>query len=210
MKKILVTIFGELLRKLHILHSIYMSRWINNRLGHSGLNAYIQYPFFILGSENLFIEDGVNIGANSTIFTTRANIFIGKNSFSGPNLTLISGDHTSIVGQYMLNVDKEKLKEFHDISCFDKDIIIEMDVWIGVNVTILKGVKIGRGAIIAAGSVVTKDIPPYFIAGGIPARPIKAKWSIDEIMEHEFLLYSDHERLSKRQLEQILTINTKS
>lgn len=53
------------------------------------------------------------------------------------------------------------------------DIIIEDDVWLGVNVSVMDGVTIGRGAIVGAGAVVTKDIPPYAIAGGVPAQVIR-------------------------------------
>lgn len=62
------------------------------------------------------------------------------------------------------------------------------------------GVTIGRGAIIAAGAVVNKSIPPYAIAGGIPAKVIKFKWTIDEIMRHEAILYPPEQRFSKEQL----------
>jgi acetyltransferase-like isoleucine patch superfamily enzyme len=56
-----------------------------------------------------------------------------------------------------------------------KGIVIEDDVWIGANVTVLDGVKIGKGAIIAAGSVVTKDVNEYYIVGGIPAKVLKSR-----------------------------------
>lgn len=55
-------------------------------------------------------------------------------------------------------------------------IIVEDDVWIGTNVLILSGVRVGRGAIIAAGAVVTRDVPPYVIVGGVPARPISCRF----------------------------------
>lgn len=67
--------------------------------------------------------------------------------------------------------------------------------------TILKGVHIGRGAIVAAGSVVTRSLPAYSISGGVPAKVIKFRWSIEDIMEHEALLYPENQRLSKEQLE---------
>lgn len=54
-----------------------------------------------------------------------------------------------------------------------KPIVIGDDVWIGMNVIILKGVKIGTGAIIAAGAVVTKEVPPYTLVAGVPAKVIK-------------------------------------
>jgi acetyltransferase-like isoleucine patch superfamily enzyme len=50
--------------------------------------------------------------------------------------------------------------------------VLEDDVWLGVNVAVMDGVTIGQGAIVGAGAVVTKDIPPYAIAGGVPARLI--------------------------------------
>jgi acetyltransferase-like isoleucine patch superfamily enzyme len=53
------------------------------------------------------------------------------------------------------------------------DIVVEDDVWVGLNVCVMDGVTIGKGAIVGAGAVVTKDIPPYAIAGGVPARVIR-------------------------------------
>lgn len=69
------------------------------------------------------------------------------------------------------------------------DIIVKNDVWIGANSTILDGITIGNGAIIAAGSVVTKDVPAYAIVGGNPVKVIKYRFSkeiIDEIEKTQF------------------------
>ena len=60
---------------------------------------------------------------------------------------------------------------------------------VGCNVTILKGVTIGRGSVVAAGAVVTKSCPPYSIIGGVPAKIIKQRFTIDEIVKHEEILY---------------------
>jgi maltose O-acetyltransferase len=56
-----------------------------------------------------------------------------------------------------------------------KPVIIEDNVWIGYRVIILPGVRVGRNAIIGAGAVVTKDVPPYAIVGGVPAKVIKMR-----------------------------------
>jgi virginiamycin A acetyltransferase len=59
--------------------------------------------------------------------------------------------------------------------------VLEHDVWVGSNVTIVQGVRIGTGAIVAAGAVVTKDVPPYAIVGGVPARVIRYRFSEEKI-----------------------------
>ena len=74
------------------------------------------------------------------------------------------------------------------------DIIIGNDVWIGTNVTILSGVKIGDGAVIATNSIVTKDLPPYSIVGGNPARIIRFRFSqdiIDDLLRIKWWDWSD-------------------
>lgn len=78
---------------------------------------------------------------------------------------------------------------------------MENDVWIGAHVTLLSGVTVGRGAIVAAGAVVTKDVPPYAVVGGVPARVIKFKWSVEEVLEHENALYPPSERFSREELQ---------
>ena len=77
---------------------------------------------------------------------------------------------------------KEKLPEN------DAPVVIEDDVWIGANVTRLKGVTIGRGSVVAAGAVVTKSCPPYSIIGGVPAKVLKMRFTPEEIVKHESIL----------------------
>ncbi len=83
------------------------------------------------------------------------------------------------------------------------DIVVESDVWIGRNVTLLSGVHIGRGAIVGAGAVVTRSVPAYCVVGGVPAKPIKFKWNIDQIIEHEAALYPHNERFTREELEEL-------
>lgn len=140
------------------------------------------------------IGDGSSIPKGSVFYCTEAPLTIGKKVIFGPHPTIITGDHRiDVVGKFIID-SHEKLPQN------DLPVIIEDDVWTGANVTILKGVTIGRGSVIAAGAVVTKTCPPYSIIGGIPAKILKYRFSIDEILNHEKKLYPQNERFSKEEL----------
>ena len=126
----------------------------------------------------------VHIGPHASFIASIAHIYIGNYVMFGPGVTIRGGDHRiDVVGKHIYEVgEAEKLPEN------DQDVVIDDGVWVGCNVTILKGVKIGKGAVVAAGAVVTKDIPPYSIVGGNPAKVIRMRFSEDEIQKHEFLL----------------------
>ena len=178
----LLKLAGTIIDKVIFAYCVYKSKIINKLMG--GGKRFIGYPYNICGAENIIAEEPMSIGPNSTIYTTRAKIIIKKHFMSGPNLTIITGDHRYMVGYFIDEIkDEDKLPEN------DQDVIIEEDVWCGANVTIMKGVTIGRGSIVAAGSVVTKSCPPYIIIGGVPAKVLKQKFSPSEIVEHERILY---------------------
>jgi len=147
---------------------------------------------------NVYIYENVGIGPNALLSTPNAKIIIKGNSAIAEHLTIHTGNHARLVGSFVTDIT-----EANKPNGYDKDVIIEKDVWIGSNVTILSGVHIGRGSTIAAGAVVNKDVPPYCIAGGVPAKPIKFYWTIDEIIEHEKKLYPEEERFSRQELERL-------
>lgn len=135
------------------------------------------------GLHNLSVDDGTSIPRGSVFYCTEAPLVIGRKVVFGPRPTIITGDHrVDVVGRYILD-NTDKLPEN------DAPVVIGDDVWCGANVTILKGVTIGRGSVIAAGAVVTRSIPPYSIAGGVPAKVIKKRFADDEIKKHEQMLY---------------------
>lgn len=138
----------------------------------------------IKGLENLSVGDGTSIPKGATIYCTKAPLTIGKKVVFGPNPTIITGDHRfDVVGKYIIDLtDADKLESS------DAPVVIEDDVWCGANVTILKGVTIGRGSVIAAGAVVTRSCEPYSIIGGVPATLISMRFTPQQIEEHERIL----------------------
>lgn len=172
-----------------------------------GGERIILFPYHIEGVENIIAEDNVHIGAGCTIFTTRAKLIIKQHFVSGPNLSIVTGDHMPLLGRFLDTVGDDDKNKMDAKRLCDQDVVIEEDVWCGINVTILKGVTIGRGSIIVAGSVVTKNIPPYSIAAGIPAKPLKTRLTINQIIEHEKKLYAEEKRYTEKQLKTILMSN---
>ncbi len=141
------------------------------------------------------------MACNTWISATNARFICKGHCALAEGLTVHTGNHVRIVGLFVNDI-----KENNKPVGYDKDVIVEEDVWIGCNVTLLAGVTIGRGSTVAAGAVVTKSMPPYCICGGVPAKFIKFYWSIDQILEHEQKLYPQDQRLSRQQLEQIFSI----
>jgi len=148
-----------------------------------------QYTFV-----NISVGNGVLIGFGAEFIASNTTITIGNNVMFGPNVTIRGGDHnTSVTGKFMCDIVEKRKKD-------DQPVVIEDDVWIGSRAVILKGVRIGRGAIVAAGTVVTKDVPAYSIVAGIPAKVLKFRWPVEVIIEHERILYTENQRLQESYL----------
>lgn len=130
------------------------------------------------------IGNRVYLGDESLFMCTNEPIIIGDNVMFGPRVTLITGDHRiDVVGKYMFDVgEEEKLAEN------DAPIVFEGDNWIGANSTILKGVTVGEGAVVAAGALVINDVPPYSIVGGVPAKVISRRFDEETIEKHKKML----------------------
>jgi acetyltransferase-like isoleucine patch superfamily enzyme len=114
--------------------------------------------------EELVIGENVGIAANAFI-SVRGKVEIGNNTICGPNLSIHAENHNYKDVNIPIRLQ----------GATRKGIKIGEDCWIGTNVTILDGVTIGDKSIIAAGAVITKDIPDLVIAGGIPAQIIKER-----------------------------------
>ncbi|WP_296350490.1 acyltransferase [Winogradskyella sp.] len=134
-----------------------------------------------LGS-NIYIGKGAKFSARHSV------IRINDNVMFGPNVLIRGGNHnTEVVGEWMFFVKDKRDSD-------DEDVTIESDVWVGANSTILKGVTIKKGSIVAAGAVVTKSFPPYSVIGGVPAKLLKRRFDFETVKEHEKNLYPNEEK----------------
>lgn len=139
-----------------------------NLLGKIGKDFVIHSPFRCDFGFNIRIGDHFIGNFNLTILD-EAEVVIGNHVMIGPNCSLITITHA---------LDEEQRREGLMAA---RPITIGDDVWIAANVTVLPGVEIGEGAVIGAGSVVTKSIPPRMLAVGNPCRPIRPIGDSDRI-----------------------------
>lgn len=124
-----------------------------------GNRVHVQWPVTISGAEHVSFGDQVSLAAYVHIW--------GKGGVTIGNRVMI-GTHAAISS---LTHDYEAEVMFDTLV--RKPVVIEDDVWIGSNAVVMPGVKLGRGAVVGAGAVVTQDVPPFAIVVGIPARIIK-------------------------------------
>ncbi|VVC00317.1 2,3,4,5-tetrahydropyridine-2,6-dicarboxylate N-acetyltransferase [uncultured archaeon] len=146
-------------------------------------------------------RENVSVGAHTYGLTEEhvrgeGTLTVGKFCcFAGGVKLIRSGEHpTSLPSQYPFRT-LLRYKGKKNVDCFSKGAItIGNDVWVGANAIILSNVTIGNGAIIAAGAVVAKDVPPYAIAGGVPAKVLKYRFdekTIREIMKTRWWNWAD-------------------
>jgi acetyltransferase-like isoleucine patch superfamily enzyme len=149
--------------------------------------------------EHIEVGDDVSLGTGAILLAAESRIIIGNKVMFGPNVIVVGGNHnTSLLGRFMYDVQEKRPED-------DQDVIIEDDVWVGSSAVILKGVRIGRGSIVAAGAVVNRDVLPYTVVGGIPARIISVRFgNLQMLLEHESALYPPEKRLREQDLERTL------
>lgn len=161
------------MRNLILFHLVYP--WVKY-----GRNVHVQSSAVIYSPNKVCVfGDNVGIGHYCVINT---DVLIGNDVMLAAHVGLIARDaHT---------IDTLGVSMFKAPRGDKHRIVIHDDVWIGFGATVLSGVTVGRGAIIAAAAVVTRDVPPYSIVAGFPARVVKMRFTADEVVEHERLV--DH------------------
>ena len=173
-----------------------------DRFAEYGEGTVLVSPIVAIRPENIYLGDHCYIAGDSVMYAITKKIIIKKYFVAARGLHISTGSHERRVGKFLGQITEAEKN--HDIG-LDKDVIINEDVWAGFNVSIMAGVTIGRGATLAAGAVVTRSVPPYAIWGGVPAKHIKFYWSIEQILEHESLLYPEGERFTREELVDIFS-----
>ena len=167
-------------------------------LGSAGGNSIIGFPVYITSPKSVHIEENAVIRLGTKILNAETeHVYIGKYTVVGVNCVIVTNGHHSTVG-----IPHVLLGASH-INDKSQGIHIGEDVWIGANVTILAGADLGRGCITGACSTVTKPVPPYALVVGSPAKIVGVKFTIDQILEHEKVLYPESERMSRAELERL-------
>lgn len=174
--------------KWRILDKKYEKEWRKRNFNNSTtLGSLIPFEYIQIGN---YTYGKINVVRNDKM----SNLRIGNFCSIADNVCFVMG------AEHNLNTIstfpfKAKCLYKEENEAFSKgDIIIEDDVWIGYSAIIMSGVHIGQGAVIAAGAVVTKDVLPYAIVGGTPAKVIKYRFSNEMIKE---LLKVDFSKLTK-------------
>ena len=144
----------------YTLRRLWYARVLGIRMGRGAALAMGQFLWFFSLSQ--VRRDGVVIGPDSLInrgcvLDARGPLRIGAHVSVSPNVVILTTQH---------------IADHPDFITETKPVAIHDYAWIGMRAMIMPGVTIGEGAVVAAGSVVTRDVPPYTIVGGVPARPI--------------------------------------
>lgn len=193
-----MNIFKRIIKGLQAWKSLYVNV-DKEDFGHSEDDLILELPAKITKPQNLFFGKNVAVRGFFTFISHTGKLIIKDNVGISQHFTVVTGNHTT-----KPDLDKWQIDCNHSAKGdVELDTVIENDVWIGINVTLMPGVCIGRGAIVGAGSVVTKSIPPYTIAVGNPCKPIKVKYTCEEIIEREKKIYSEENRLSQSEINSI-------
>jgi acetyltransferase-like isoleucine patch superfamily enzyme len=156
LKRLLVPLRIKVSEKLHGYLYVYESTSLKKRLKSYGENCGFYLPFIITMPECVELGDNVSIAPYVHIWS-EAGIKIGNDVMIASHTAI-----TTLTHDYM----QEKMRN----TIVSKPIVIEDEVWIGAHAVILPGVKIGKGAVVGAGAIVTRDVEPYSIVVGTPAR----------------------------------------
>jgi len=155
------TTYWSQLKHAFVLFSTF-NVWAIKQLGAKGKGTVIRPSASLANAHHIFLGDRVHIQRSVYLWAgEKSEIHIGNNTIIGPGSFITSDNHGTKRGQLI-----------RDQKGVEADVNIGADVWMGAYAIVLPGIRIGDGAVIAAGSVVTKDVADYCIVAGVPARKI--------------------------------------
>lgn len=164
-------------------------------LGYCGKNVDVRWRHSPGSLSRIYLYDDTNIYQDFKFISVTGKFIMNKKSGAAAGLTVITGNHQRVKGKWLKDISGNHNEDV------EQDVIVEDDVWIGANVTLMPGVRIGRGATIGSGSVCRKSIPPYSIVMGNPAKVVGFSFLPRQIIEHELSLYPEEDRLPLELLE---------
>ena len=166
---------------------------------------------YLVYGTNLHVGKGTRLWAPKAI-VIGSSVYIGKQVHIEANCEIgdycLIANRVSIIGRrdhdfgavgYPMRYAPWVGSKLFPSPYVDDKAVIETDVWLGYGVTVLTGVTVGRGAVVAAGSVVVNDVPPYSIAGGVPAQVIGQRFAnVETITRHEAAIREGRFAFSER------------
>lgn len=190
----------NILRKCVKIYGKWREKRLRARLGYYAATAFVHPDNYIVGANLLSIADNSIIQPGGTIILTGwGGVKIGRWTDVSYNVTIINSNHVPLVGVPQ-----------HLASCKhlnDRDTLIEIgdDCWVAANVTLLPGSKLNRGCVVGAGALVNKEIPPYAVVAGVPAKVVAVKFSLEQIIAHEKSIYTVEERFTESYLKDLFS-----
>ena len=155
---IYVTRHGILYREKDCRYNVYpLQRLIVGKVWVGNIPSQEKGRLILHANSELIVKGNFDIIGSTVVVLPDAKLILGENVIISENVIIRDSDNHQITGG----------------NSMFAPVIIKDNAWIGMSAIILKGVTVGEGAIVAAGSVVTKDVPPHTIVAGVPARVIK-------------------------------------
>lgn len=169
----------------------YLVNFKNTKRKHyakSGPNTQLFGPLS-LEPGSVELDDFTRLQPGVRVINAGGKLVVKKYSAIGAGTTIIASEHIPTVGL------PQFLSVLH-INDVKATVVVEEDAWVGAEAILLSHSRIGRGAVVAAGSVVTKPVPPYAVVAGSPAKVIAARFTMEQIIRHEEILYPVEDRMA--------------
>lgn len=170
MERILI-VLGCVAEKARNLLCRARGAYLTNLLHRYGSKGRVTGDVRIINPERIYIGDDSYINGGMIRASKNARITIGDNCMVSYGVHIRTDTHAH---------DDSSIP-MRQQGCAEKDITIEDDVWVGYGAQIMPGLTIGKGSIVGAGAVVTKDVPPYTVVGGVPAKVIQSRLPEDAL-----------------------------